>query len=431
MIPEGHPLYDDFTVSDLQRTPWAAPDFFRVGTDEHMRERFETRRTRAGRSLTGAGAFVSSAGISLQDAAALEDIQESADFLHLEDDSGPAVYPITAVDTSLKVVGILGRPQLPASGSRWAIGQPVRVYEVFLPTPDRPDDAAIDLTPYDADPVVYGRVGVVAVDDGDRRSRVSAPATVYRVKRTPPSAPAPPLSVEDSANVCASSPDYHGRSSFAVRWRPQAGAKSLIFRALDESVFRADWAVRPRGPLPSEVFPTSPRWDAARRAHVEQQLEELNALAAQGVDAADALSRYRGLSNDALQVLAGLPGTESAFVRLTIDALDSHTPDRRNRPSTSDPLDFELWQPGRPDPDRPLADPELLLFEDQLDGRSRSRYFYRLRFVDGARNLSPMGLSTPPIHLQGDRHPRPPRVVRVVADDGWPPWNGSRVSIRT
>ena len=117
------------------------------------------------------------------------------------------------------------------------------------------------------------------------------------------------------------------------------------------------------------------------------------------------------LTNDALRILAGLPGNARAFTQLTIQPLDPDDPGCANRRGPSDPDDFKV---GDPDP---LAAKSLRVYVDELDGRSTSRYFYRARCVDGAQNLGTWSHSSPPIHLPNVVPPRTPVITKVLGGD--------------
>ncbi|MEM8994895.1 MAG: hypothetical protein AAGF23_08890, partial [Acidobacteriota bacterium] len=202
-------------------------------------------------------------------------------------------------------------------------GPDERVYELFLPRPGEAWHLGLDLDTTVEDPLRFAHVGVSAVDDkahtpddprraagewGGRAGNegpVTAPCKVVRVRRQPPPPPTPPP--PDSAAVFSSPADYHGRSSYTYRFAPASHLDVLVFRALDESVFRGDWALRPRPDLTAQddVFPPEPEWTEGRRLGVAVELNRLNTFARDADGAAAAFTHYRGLSNDGLRVLAG------------------------------------------------------------------------------------------------------------------------------
>lgn len=305
-------------------------------------------------------------------------------------------------------------------------GQPLRQYEIFLPAPDDDDRDGLSLSPSLAEPVVYARVGVSATDNkthtlddpkwdtgewGNRfgnEGRIGVPATIFRVLREPPEPPAPPA--PDSDEVFATPADYHGHSYFTYRWQPQEHLKTHVLRALDDAVFKADWSQRPRPALDSaqvQFFPSEadePRWDAAKRQQVVDELNELNTFGHDADGTAEAMAFYRELSNDALRVLAGLPGNERAFTQVTVQPLDPDDPENANRLGPDNPVDFPI-------------DPALRIYIDTLDGRSTNRYFYSALYVDGAHNRSDMSLASPPVYLPDVVPPRAPVITKVLGGD--------------
>lgn len=238
--------------------------------------------------------------------------------LFLADDTArpSRLYRIMEVDAATRRVTLDAAPTL-AVASDWEIGTLVRRYEVFLPAPGDADRGGINLPTSRADPVAYAQVGVSAADDKDHTAddpdragtrwggrsgnegRVSGPATVYRVHRTPPPAPRVP---PDSDRVYASAPDYNRHSYYTVRWEPEADVLTHVFRALDQTVFDLDWRIRQTrnalsGTTHAALFPSN--WSAGQR---NAAAAELNAIAGPG--------SYAGLSADAREMLGRLPGNE-------------------------------------------------------------------------------------------------------------------------
>lgn len=281
-----------------------------------------------------------------------------------------------------------------------------REHEVFLPAP-----GGAALVPSRAKPVVYGHVGVSAADgrphtpdaakwaagkSGGRpgnEGRLGPPAKVFRVLRAPLPAPAPP---PEGERVYATPADYHGRSFYTFRWRAEEGLKAHVFRALDEALFEADWTARSsRAPLDpvsdKALFP--PEWTAARRSAAAAQV---NAVARR--------EDYAGLGDDALRILAGLPGSERAFAQVTLAPLDPNDPAAADRPGPNEPAD------------RP-PQTGLRIFVDTLDGRSTNRHLYRALSVDGAHNRSPLGLAAAPVWLPRVAPPREPVITALSGGD--------------
>src|SRR6185503_12227002 len=157
-----------------------------------------------------------------------------------------------------------------------------------------------------------------------------------------------------------------------------------VLRAMDESVFAADWAQRPRAALqPNEAarFPdpaVEPTWTGAKRQLVCDALNVLNAIPKTDAGRGRALAAYRALSDDALRVLTNMPGCEKAFVQLTVRALDASDAATADRRGPDDPANYV-----------PRA--VLRAYLDTLDGRATNRYLYRAVYVDSAQNRSAMG----------------------------------------
>src|SRR6185369_4271214 len=205
-----------------------------------------------------------------------------------------------------------------------------RAYEIFLPPPTTLNPTSIPLNPSLAEPVIYAHIGVSAADDkthtNDQRTtgnwsnltgnegRVGPPSKIYRVLRTPPPPPEDVFAVE---RFYASPADYHDRSFFTYRWKPQPHLQLHVFRAMDDAVFKADWAQRPlAAPLDEsqlDLFPAG--WNQATRQAVVSELYFLNSFTGLADGTEQAMAYYRQLSDGGLRILAGLPTSESAFVQ--------------------------------------------------------------------------------------------------------------------
>ncbi|MDA0167649.1 hypothetical protein OJ998_01005 [Solirubrobacter taibaiensis] len=307
-----------------------------------------------------------------------------------------------------------------------AAGNPLRLYDVFLPWPGDSQRPALPLSASTAEPIAYAQVGVSATDDkthtGDapqwaaspwggaarfgNESRVGGPATIFVVHRTPPNPPTlPPM---DSARVWATPADYRSESHYTFRWVPAANLRLHVMRAIDDSVFNVDWegrpgwaALDPLTPADRALFPTESRWDVAKLQQVAAELNALRALKVGGATKAQAMSAYRALSNDALRVLAGLPSNERAFGQLTIQPLDPGDPANADRRGPDSPAGY-------------TPDAALRAYVDVLDGRASNRVFYRAAYTDAAHNRSGLSLSTPPVYLPDARPPSPPRILKAL-----------------
>jgi hypothetical protein len=304
-------------------------------------------------------------------------------------------------------------------------GKGTRHYEIILPTAADEFRGGLTLEPSLTEPVVYAHISISTADDkihtsdaakwaagrwGDRfgnEGRVGAPSMIYRVLRTPPDAPAVP---PDSEKVFATKADYYSRSFYTYRWSPMALLKAHIFRAMDDTIFKTDWSTRPRPALAEsqvDLFPDEtiePRWNAGKRQQVADKLNQVNTFAHDDAGTAAALTYYRGLSNDALRILAGLPDNDRAFSQLTINPLDPDDPANANRRGPDNDDSF-------------VVDPALRAYVDTLDGRATNQYFYRAIYVDGAHNRSQFSLSGPPVYLPKVVPPRPPVVAKALGGE--------------
>lgn len=307
----------------------------------------------------------------------------------------PASHRTQAPDAREFRVYFAPGSQPPASWSDRLQAEPMTAdekYEVILTAP-----AA--LAPTLATPVVYGNVTVTAADAASE-GRAGAPATVFRVLRTKPAPPAPATTGE---RVFASPADWRDRSFYTYRWRPSPNLKLHICRALDESVFLADWDHRP---LPTPlVFPdetAEPRWNAATRQKVTDALDPLNGFAHDDLGTAAAMAHYRALSDDALRVLASQDHVSAAFAQITTEPLDPGASANLRGPDT---------------PDSFVIDSSLRAYVDVLDGRGQNRYLYRSAYVDGAHNRSALGMADPPVYLPRVTPPAAPVITSVTGGE--------------
>lgn len=335
--------------------------------------------------------------------------------LFLPNGGDAEIHLIEDVDIPGRRVFTTANIGLNALEASWRLGLLVRQYEVFLPNASGTMQSGVpELVPSLENPTVFGNVGVSAIDGNDHESRVGAPAKVYRVLRQPPPPPIPPL--PDSDSVYASPADYNGDSFYTYRWTPSAHLRTHIYRALDESVFLEDYAIRPKAPADSDfiisdldlsIFPDpimEPLWSAQKRTEVAAELNALNAATRSAADAKAAMPAYRSLTNDALRVLGGLSHVTEAFSQVTLKALNPDHSANNNRR-------------GPDNPDNYPVDPSLRAYIDTLPGKARSRYFYRAAYIDGAENVSSMSLSSVPVYLPDVVAPKAPKISKAVGGD--------------
>lgn len=309
-------------------------------------------------------------------------------------------------------------------------GHPLRRYEVLLPAPGDTHRSGVSLPTSQANPIAYAHVGVSAADNKAHTSDdpkwtadawpnrtgneggVGPAIKIFRVHREPPGPP--PVPPADSDAIYATPADYHGHSFYTYRWQPAPNLKVHIFRAMDDAVFKTDWRQRPghmvdpngnaehRTWFPSEA--AEPQWNALKRQQVADDINTLTTFPRDEAGTARAMAHYRSLSNDALRVLAGLPGNERAFTQLTIQPLDPGDSSNANRLGPDD-------APGT------VVDPSLRAYVDTLDGRGTNRYLYRAAHVDGAHNRSHFSLAAVPVYLPNIVPPRRPRLTKILGGD--------------
>jgi hypothetical protein len=330
---------------------------------------------------------------------------------------------VVACDENFSVTDKQGHPLIDEDG------HPVRQYEVLLPIIGDPRFAGVPLAATDADPIVYAHVGVSAADDKEHTADNSkwtsghwgarsgneggcALAKIYRVLRTPPP---PPGAVDDSDKVFATRADYNSRSFVTIRWPRAAYMQGHIFRALDNTLAQVGFGLQPRPPLDSsdaKLFPVA-SWAASTRADVATALDALNSLPTVidtdsdevkngKIDAA--MELYRALPDNALRVLAGLPGNEVAFSRVTYTPLD--------------PDDLANADRAGPDGQAGYApNPALCAYTAELDGRAENRYFFRAAYVNRAHTIGKLGPSSPPVYLPKIAPPRTPVITKISSGE--------------
>jgi hypothetical protein len=171
-----------------------------------------------------------------------------------------------------------------------------------------------------------------------------------------------------------------------------AGGKPILQNAALKS---RDWLVRrTRAALAATdagLFPKS--WNQTTRTDAAAALDQLTDSAG-----------YAALSDGALRVLGGLPGNETPYVQVTLQALNMAAAEIQDERRPDDPAGY-------------APDPALRAYTDTLPGRARNRYFYRAVFVDGAQNASGLSNAGPPVYLPAVDPPRAPVITKVVGGD--------------
>jgi hypothetical protein len=176
---------------------------------------------------------------------------------------------------------------------------------------------------------------------------------------------------------------YDGLSTAArelLAWLP--GNEGFVW---GEGLKERDWEIRRTrmnlAASDSDYFPSD--WMATGAANAQKRQDVATAL-----NAITSTAAYGSLSNNALRVLASLPGNEAAFTQLTVQPLEY-------APSTG-----------------------LRAYVDTLDGRSASRYFYRALNVNSVHTRGDLSLATPPVYCPDVVPPRAPLWASFELGDG-------------
>lgn len=140
-------------------------------------------------------------------------------------------------------------------------------------------------------------------------------------------------------------------------------------------------------------------WNVADEANQQKRQDVATVL-----NAIDSAAAYGSLSNNALRILASLPGNEAAFTQLTIKPLGS-----------DDPATADLRGPDSPEDYAPVS--TLCAYVDTLDGRSANLYFYRALNVSSVHTRGDLGFATPPVVCPDVVAPKSPVITKVVGGD--------------
>jgi len=262
-------------------------------------------------------------------------------------------------------------------------------------------DSYPDLDVNSSSPLHEGQFGVSSEGLGGQ-GPVSAPAGVVRVFRGDVAEQAAvaaelqlPITAEEDF-VLKGPPNFAGKLTYEFTFAARKGWRYEVFRALDETLFSVDRAVRQEIPgwehpdrfidedakdawLDSFAPPPSPIRDAIEDLIIDPAT--LNLAAIEGDI----------LHNSLLQALAGLPYNDRAFTRLNLDA--KHLKPDENDPSI------------------------MICIDDTIEGRAAGRYFYRVQAYDSAGNAAPMAMASQPIYVRGDLRPAAPVITRVEGGD--------------
>lgn len=356
----------------------------------------------SGNALEGLVCSVAGNIVTVGGNANLANIRGAGEWLVREGDAH-AVYRITAVSPNSRKLTVSPAPPA-AVLIRFRIAFPMRTYEVLLPrvqdankadmpiaaNPDRPEYAVVAISAADDKTGTADNPKWAGTSWGNRpgnEGRVSDAARVVRVSRTIPK----PIQIEgDFDRMYATRADYYGDSFYTVRWKPNAGQKVHLYRALDDAVFQCDWKIRQTAPAARKITDQDPVFPTfiTNKSAIAQELNAITSLLG-----------YATLSDGALRVLAGLPGNDKVFQQITIQPLETATHGDVRGPE---------------DADNYVVRSGYCAYKDTLPGRARNRYLYRSIVLDGVGNRSAMGLAGPPVYLPAVVPPAAPNVSKVL-----------------
>jgi hypothetical protein len=279
-----------------------------------------------------------------------------------------------------------GTPVPPASGT------PVRWYPAWAAVVE---DTGFGPRPSATAPVAQAQVAAVAVRRWATRPLASPPSRpggiVAADTRQPPAPVLPTIPTGPYCAELATRADWYGVSRYTLSWPTQPDLAYVVYRALGDAVLRLDLAEHTRGGTRPHTPPRE-AWAAdiwntpARRQLVEADLATLDqALRLEAGPARDTAvaAAYAGLHADTQRIIAAQPYARPAFTALHGDPL----------PPTAVP------------------------FTDELDGRSRARWFYRLAARSQAGVQSDLSPPTPPICCPDVVPPPAPVALLALAAD--------------
>ncbi len=320
---------------------------------------------------------------------------------------------------------------VPATTTGGVTEGPYRQYEVLLPLvppPGSPPFLGVPMKPGLTEPVVYANVAVTAANSKpfgvDHPKWAGHPwggltgiegkatsATIFRVWRTPPPAPA---SLNDNDRVQATKADYHRDSFWTVRWPASPHLKAHVYAVLDSTLFMVERMNPAAATLAADDMAALQKvWPATVPANVTAELTALRALKP-GLDngalplgdpqrkANDSAwaAACAGLGDGALRGLAALPLHEDSYMRQTVEPVDP--PDAA---APDDPADY-------------IPNPAWRALTIRFDGFTvNNRYFLRAAYINHAHVEGEPGVPSPPIYFPPSVPPRTPVITKVTGGD--------------
>ncbi|AET67188.1 hypothetical protein Desor_1537 [Desulfosporosinus orientis DSM 765] len=273
-------------------------------------------------------------------------------------------------------------------------------YEVYIKNP--PLSSSLE------DKTVYAQIGISAIND-DGEGPVSSPAAVMAVFRVKP--PAQPIA--DAPGVYATSANFYGKSSYAVRWSKDSTLKYFVYRAVDENLFAVDAELRQQttyegmtesaaNALINELKVLEGITDAQANENLRKEIWE-KVINPRSIDYAQLyLTPHK---NILFKVLANLPGNEKAFAKLYEKAIEANDLKYKNRRN--------YWE----EETMAVDNNALLYVDDTLDGTADNCYFYRVRTVNEVGALGDFGPATYPVYMPAGSLQAVPQITRIEGGD--------------
>jgi hypothetical protein len=274
-----------------------------------------------------------------------------------------------------------------------AVGDPVSWYPAYI---FAIQDTGFGPSPSPSSPVAQAQVTVTSVRRWATRSIESgpgAPGAVTGVESTPPATPS--LDTIATGPYCAeigTRADWYGVSRITIGWNADPTLGYIVYRALGDAIWRLDLAYHTSGAAPQphrpSYIPPAIAGDASRMAVVTGDLTTLDTAIAASFGQPNfrdlAVPAYEALHTDAQQVLAAQDYAAYAFAGVTGEPLTA-------------------------------AD---VPFVDQVNGKSRGHWFYKVAAVSPAGVRCDPTDPTPPICCPDVAPPAVPSLVKALADNG-------------
>ncbi len=248
----------------------------------------------------------------------------------------------------------------------------IEEYAIYIENPVFPDPA---IQASDLNKVRYAQIGVNSVIDMIKGS-VSPAATIMALYWDAPATPTAfaPIAGDAIEALKAGPANIHGKSTFTLNWNDSgSNLKYQIYRALDETLFKIDNALRP-------ARSTSIYTDFKSGYDFEESDVDVVQSIAHETDPVLVGSHYAALTPGQLQILACLPDNADAFSKIN---------------------------------EGEIAEIDLSYADNTLNGQSNNHYFYALRSVDTNGLESELSLATPPVEIPKTTPPPVPVITAI------------------